>query len=265
MDCASELKLARRSLGISQRQLAEMAHVSVQTVKAYENGRRNPTRPLLAAIAGALDLDRAARNRLFVAAGFAPDDGDPGQREAASDLSLEEAIAEAGLCGWPVHVENERMEVLAANRACQRLWGVGLGAEPLGPLERNMLSFATSPLFRERLANWDEVIAAMVGALKGRRPAASDGPGSYLAALIERLSQGQSRAVGRFQELWQKTPARTPKLRWSFEVEWREPGHGTLHFRESVSPCSLVDGLFFVDWLPTDAATWAALQEMLRG
>ena len=40
---------------------------------SYEEGRRHPSRPYLAALLDALKLDRVERNRIMIAAGFASD------------------------------------------------------------------------------------------------------------------------------------------------------------------------------------------------
>ncbi|WP_239656541.1 helix-turn-helix transcriptional regulator [Mycobacterium riyadhense] len=54
---ANLLKLARARLGMSQRELAEAAHVAQSTIARIESGARQPSLPVLARILAALDLE----------------------------------------------------------------------------------------------------------------------------------------------------------------------------------------------------------------
>lgn len=51
------LKVARAKAGISQRELAETAHVAQSTIARIESGTRQPSLPVLARILAALDLE----------------------------------------------------------------------------------------------------------------------------------------------------------------------------------------------------------------
>lgn len=68
----------RQLLGMTQAELANRAHVSLPTVKAYEGGRRGPSRPYLVAILDALHADRRDRNEILTLAGYASDAFDLG-------------------------------------------------------------------------------------------------------------------------------------------------------------------------------------------
>src|SRR3990172_7711109 len=122
-ECAAGLREARKALRLSQRAVALAAGVSPQTVKAYELGLRRPSRALLTAILDALKVERGERNRILLAAGFAPDGLSLRPRAADLAFSLQEAAAEVGGQPWPDFVASELMEVLAANRVAERLWG----------------------------------------------------------------------------------------------------------------------------------------------
>ncbi len=61
-------RLARR---VSQEQLAERAGVSARHLSFVENGRSQPSREVVIALAGALDVPLRERNTLLTAAGFA--------------------------------------------------------------------------------------------------------------------------------------------------------------------------------------------------
>jgi transcriptional regulator with XRE-family HTH domain len=54
---ANLLKLARARAGMSQRELAEAAHVAQSTIARIESGTRQPSLPVLARILAAIDLE----------------------------------------------------------------------------------------------------------------------------------------------------------------------------------------------------------------
>ncbi|KAA1243952.1 helix-turn-helix transcriptional regulator [Mycobacterium simiae] len=54
---ANLLKLARARVGMSQRDLAEAAHVAQSTIARIESGARQPSLPVLARILAAIDLE----------------------------------------------------------------------------------------------------------------------------------------------------------------------------------------------------------------
>ncbi len=76
--------------------------------------------------------------------------------------------------------------------------------------------------------------------------------------------EGDPRYVTRFFELWQKVPPTEPKIRWSYPVVWTEPGLGVLRFEAVVNQANEPDGLAFNDWMPLDAATWEALEQIRK-
>jgi transcriptional regulator with XRE-family HTH domain len=53
MDIAAELMRARRSAGLTQRDLAALAGTSQATIAAYESGRKKPSVPVLTRLLGA--------------------------------------------------------------------------------------------------------------------------------------------------------------------------------------------------------------------
>jgi transcriptional regulator with XRE-family HTH domain len=54
---ANLLKLARARAGLSQRKLADAAHVAQSTIARIESGTRQPSLPILARILAAIDLE----------------------------------------------------------------------------------------------------------------------------------------------------------------------------------------------------------------
>jgi transcriptional regulator with XRE-family HTH domain len=66
-----QLRAWRQSRRVSQEQLASRAGVSARHLSFVENGRSQPSRDLVLALAGALDVPLRERNTLLTAAGFA--------------------------------------------------------------------------------------------------------------------------------------------------------------------------------------------------
>src|SRR5262245_55041344 len=66
-----QLRAWRQSRRVSQEQLAARAGVSARHLSFVENGRAQPSRDLVLALAGALDVPLRERNTLLTAAGFA--------------------------------------------------------------------------------------------------------------------------------------------------------------------------------------------------
>jgi transcriptional regulator with XRE-family HTH domain len=66
-----QLRSWRVSRRLSQEQLADRAGVSTRHLSFVENGKSNPSREVVLALAGALDVPLRERNALLTAAGFA--------------------------------------------------------------------------------------------------------------------------------------------------------------------------------------------------
>jgi len=67
-----QLRSWRSARQLSQEALADRAGVSTRHLSFVENGRSQPSRELVLALAGALDVPLRDRNALLLAAGFAP-------------------------------------------------------------------------------------------------------------------------------------------------------------------------------------------------
>ena len=266
-DWPVELHEARRSLRISQRELAGRTGLSVAAIGAYERGQRHPRRAHLVAIIEALQLDRGWRNRLLSSAGFAPD----GLAVRPPNLdewmfTPDEAAAETEHYRWPAFVLSERGEVLSANASAQRLWGVDLEREFADPLDRIMLSIASNPRFADRCVNWDQAITVMLSAFKAyhRRVETLDEPSPFFDAALQRFLSGDPKYVGRLITLWEKAPATDwpGKIRWSYPVTWDEPEVGRMQFQCIANAANEMDGLSFHDWIPVDGASWDRLDAL---
>lgn len=257
-----ELRGARKRLGLNQRQMAELAAVSVDAIRKWEAGTRHPSRPQLMHLLDTLQVDRAWRNRVLVSAGYAPDGFDQRPDLASWWMSAEEAAAETETYPWPSFVLSERGEVVTANRVAQRIWDVDLTKEFLSPVERNMLSIASLPRFADRCVNWEEAMDVILRLFKTfhRGPENLEEPTPYLSALLEHFLSGDPKYVGRLAELWAKAPQTYGyKYRGTYPLVWNTPGVGIMRFRCLISPVNEPDGLALHDWIPIGEDSWAIL------
>lgn len=262
-----ELSSIRSALGLSQADLAERTHISVASIKAYEAGRRHPSRPYLTAILDAMQVDRSVRNRVLSATGYAPD----GLEVRPPNITewwftADEAQCEIDGYAWPSFVLTERGEVAAANAVAQRLWDVDLSREYLDAIERNLLCVASDPKFADRLVNWDEAMGRIASVFSSfhRHPETLEKPSPYFQAVLQRFLKGDPKYVGRFLEIWRSAPPYGGKTRWTYPVVWEEPGVGRMRFTAVVSPANESDGLAFNDWMPADAESWEGLGRLME-
>lgn len=261
------LRDARNDLDMTQRRLAELLDISEETVRSYERGARRPSRARLVAMLDALKVDRAQRNRILEAYGDPPDGLALRPDIAQASFTLDEAAREVERYRWPAFVLDEHGQVLAANRAAQRLWGIDFDAEFTEPAARHLLSVASNPRFADRCVNWDEAISIMASGWKYDHRGTEDleQPSPHLAAVFEHFMKGDPVYIARFIELWQKAEPLQYKMRWSYPIVWNEPGAGEMRFHCFISSASELDGYVFSDWIPLDAESWLALERVLQG
>jgi transcriptional regulator with XRE-family HTH domain len=260
---------ARRSVGVSRQQLAELASLSADTLKSYELGPRRPSRGRLTAVLDALKIERKTRNAILAAAGFVPDGMTMLPGEPRGGFSHAEAATLIDTLRWPAFVLDEFVTVVAANEVAQRLWGVDLRTEYADPIDRNLLSVASDPRFADRCLNWDEAISTVMSVFKrkewGHIEELED-PSPIFAAVLERFLAGRPEYVARLSRVWEKTPSTRwdRKMRWSYPVVWKDPAEGTVRFECTVTVASHADSTNFNDWIPVDAQSWETLERIRR-
>lgn len=258
-----DLRHIREELGLSRSDVSNLSGVSAETIKAYESGRRKPSREMLEAVLDALNVHAMERNSIVTGAGYvAGATRFPPEVEPDYFFTREQAAAEIERSPWPACVVNDVLDVIAANRTAQLLWDLDFDRELTGLGERNLLSVASSPRFAERVANWDEAVAVAVAIMKERGVDEPEDSSGYFAAVMQRFLGGDPQYVARFLNVWQGTPPSKAKCRWDFPIVWEEPDLGRLNFRVIVNTASEPDGLAFNDWMPLDAATWEALERL---
>lgn len=256
-----QLEAARRVLGLSRAELARAAGVSASTVRGYEDGRRHPKQESLEAIIGALRLDRTVANPIREAAGFAQVRS-LWDKEATYFYGLDELDGHVETVSWPEFVNNDRFEIVAANRAACAVWGLHYKAERARrePHEMSALAVATEFGFPEAIENWDDVLFMLVRGFKD--PAIADditNPSPYVAKTLDHFLRGDPGVLARLLDAWNRVEYVPTRVRWHYDVTWRHE-QGRMRFRGVVSTANERDGLAFNDWIPLDAETWLALE-----
>lgn len=259
------LAAARESVDLSQERLAAVSGVSLGSVKAYEQGRRHPSRSQLVAMFDAMKVPHATRNAILVAAGFAGEVLVDHAGSRSRGLTSDEAVREISTYKWPAYLCNENAEILGANVAGRKLWQI----EPFGSLFRlgePALCVATHPEICRRLVNWDEAVGQQIAGWKShyRGEETLEEPSAYFENILARLNRGDPQAVKRFLHLWDVTPPSFHLLqRWPYRIVWDEPGYGVMRFQCFAWSVNRKDRLDIDDWIPADAETWVTLDRFL--
>ncbi|MFG3363943.1 helix-turn-helix transcriptional regulator [Streptomyces sp. NPDC048156] len=173
----------RRVPGLRREELAQLAHVSIDYVVRLEQGRtRRVSRPVLDALADALQLAPDERAYLFTLADVAP--AAPARRPGRPEVAPELRQLLDTMDNVPAMVLHRGMDVLAWNPAAAALL-TDFGA--LAPAERNLirLTFLDAD-FRALYADWPRAARECVAVLRmetGRTP-----HDPALAALVGELS-----------------------------------------------------------------------------
>ena len=182
---------------MSQLDLSSVSGVTPRHVSFVETGRSAPSRELLHTLAEALEMPLRDRNRLFLAAGYAPpyraldlDDEEAAEVVAAFDRIL------AGHEPHPGVVMDRHWNLVRSNRGAARLFGSLLD---LAVVEQppNVLRLVFGPL-RPHIVNWSELAPALLA--RARREAVGGVPHPELVSLIEELARllddGPTRPAG---------------------------------------------------------------------
>ncbi|WP_069465301.1 helix-turn-helix transcriptional regulator [Actinacidiphila rubida] len=173
----------RRVPGLRREELAQLAHVSIDYVVRLEQGRtRRVSRPVLDALADALQLAPDERDYLFTVADVTPATTPPAAARPNVDPQLQQLLST--MHDVPAMILNRRMDVLAWNRGAAALL---TDFAALAPAERNLirLTFLDED-FRALYQDWTRAARECVAVLRmeaGRHP-----KDRALATLIGELS-----------------------------------------------------------------------------
>ncbi|MCX4097983.1 helix-turn-helix domain-containing protein [Nocardia sp. alder85J] len=161
----------RRVPGLRREEVALLAGVSIDYYVKLERGNLSGVSDeVLAAIAGALQLDEAEYAHLFDLARAANSRPVPRRRTAATQIrpSLQRFLDAVGAPAW---IRNERMDFVAANERGRALYSDIL-ASPIRPANTARFVFL-DPAARAYYPEWEDVAADIVAVLRsyaGRSP-----------------------------------------------------------------------------------------------
>lgn len=170
----------RRTRGLRREEVALLASISPTYLAILEQGRDiRPSRPVLDALADALQLTPTERAHIHELVHGAPRRRDSAPELLASGLA---ALVER-LDPDPAYVTGRRWDVLASNRTARALW---TDWPALPPDERNMIWWTfTHPAAREVFAEWQAEAAALLARLRAAAARHPDDPA--FADLVDRL------------------------------------------------------------------------------
>lgn len=263
-DWAERLRAWRVATGLTRDELGHRASVSPESIKAYEMGRRRPSREVLVSLLDCLSVEVLDRDTILAGAGFAPDHRTTGRERPDPEHTYAEAVAAMNGFAWPSMITNEAMDVVAANLPAQRIWGVDLATEFNTPVERNILAQMSNPRIADQIANWDEAMGILVPLVKGSYGDSTGDPAAstYFNAVMAHFMAGEPRYVQAAMRMWMEVEARILKWRFDYPIHWQHPRCGILKFHVVVNPVNRQDHITINDWIPMDGQTWDAVRAL---
>lgn len=273
-DARQLLRQARKHADLTQAELACQVSSSLAAIRSYESlnaaRQRNPNREHLEKILNALYASREEATAVMEGFGYSttrtlyPTDKYPDYF-----FDVDELQTYVDRVAWPEFVVNSAVDIVAANKAAESLWGVTL-ADERGRTQSgaaNLLAVASQSRVTDRIVNWEECVSIVVGTLKGQpeRPEQLDEPSRRFENVLEDFAGGEPSSVARLLDLWARTTPLQPKVRWDYPVVWRDPEVGEMRFHAIVSTASEPGGLAFNDWHPADVESWERFGLLRQG
>jgi transcriptional regulator with XRE-family HTH domain len=189
----------RRTPGLRREEVAQLANVGVTWYTWLEQGRPiKASARVLSAIASALQCNEAETRHLFVLAGLSDPAVPP---PACQSLSAASRAILDHLNPLPAVIQNARFDILGFNQAYCRLVGVDL--DQVAEDDRNCIFQAlVNPVWRDRLADWDEVLPRMVAFFRAAMAEHMDDP------LWKRQVERYFAVSADFRDIWQRYEVR---------------------------------------------------------
>lgn len=270
IDWRTTLREIRMQVGITQVELGKRVGLSAETIRGYESRKGRPSRERLELLIATLKIPNAIANQMRESAGFAAKhvvfDGEHDQHFFYERDEFE-AVVET--VPWPEFVVDDALEVVAANRPIQAVWGIDFQEERRvrSRAQLNLLAVASDRKFADRVKNWDECVGILISMMKASRPepVSLDNPDPYFSQVLNEFLNGDPVFLARLIDVWTKTDARDSKVRWTYPVVWQSLQGDEMRFLATVSLANAEHATFFNDWVPVDASTWTALEQLERG
>lgn len=190
VDFATALRYWRDKRGYSQLRLSTESSTSQRHISFLESNRSQPSRDMVLKLGIALDIPLRERNRMLLAAGYAP----AYRERSLSDpelVSVKQALdfMLTQQAPYPALVVDRLWNLVMINTPAAMLIGWLLDTPKDVPLPRegvNVLKLMLDPNgIRKHLQNWKEVCTDLLQWIQ--REAMGDGPGSEAEALLGEL------------------------------------------------------------------------------
>ncbi|TQM79833.1 helix-turn-helix protein [Saccharothrix saharensis] len=148
----------RRTPGLRREEVAQLSGVGLTWYTWLEQGRDIPSsRQVIEALATALRLDDDDRDHIFELAGLRA--AEPRSPDGELPALVQRVLD--NLMPNPAYVFDQRLDILAWNRAQALLW---LDPGTVEPAERNLLWLIfTDPLVRSLLVDWESAAGSVLG------------------------------------------------------------------------------------------------------
>jgi transcriptional regulator with XRE-family HTH domain len=248
----------RQRRHLSQLALACDADISARHLSFVETGRSLPSREMVLRLAERLDVPLRERNRLLMAAGYAPVFTERPLTDPALDAARKavELVLE-GHEPYPALAIDRRWTLVSANKAASRLMG-NVDASLLQP-PVNVLRVSLHPAgLAERIANFEEWRAHIVSRLKRQIDLTAD---TVLEEMLEEM-KGYRAPAG------PAAPAKAAATDYGgviIPLRLTVPG-GVLSFLSTTTvfgtPVDItLSEIMLESFFPADAATAAALRQ----
>lgn len=267
MRWSERIRASREALSVTRGELAERLGIPRDSLRRWEDGTRRPREAKLRALLDELKLTGAEANAILADAGYRPEPTlFPNWRYPNYFYTAEELQAAVELVPWPEFVLDNNVAVVAANAAAQAVWCIDFAEErhKRSRAQMSLLSVASDNRFADKLVNWDECVRVIAGVFKGQpsRPESLDEPSAYLNEVLKEFAAGDPQFLRRLIHAFAEAEPEEAKVRGQYPVVWRDDEYGEMRFLALRTTASEPNGYGFQDWIPRDAETWLALEQV---
>lgn len=261
-DWRRALRDYRRQAHLSQPEVARRSGLSLSAIKAYESGRRRPSREALTAIVDALGMTAEQASPVLAGAGYAAN-WRAIYHEAYGPRPVQWFAEEVERFAWPVFVTNEASDVIAANRSFRGVIGIPADLS-LPDGNENMLARGADPEWARRLESWEDNVRFTLGLAKTDlyRQVNPERPPPWAAKAWERLLRGDPALITRVLRLWEAAEPVSHTTRMTYPVRWRLETGELLSFTAIMTVADVWQVFAWHDWVPDDPETTAALRNL---
>lgn len=273
---ASLLRLALRSTGITQQELADLSGVSFGAISGYVRDRRRPRRETLLHMTRAMELDAALTNAILAALEMPPEPSDwalalAGEPRRTPTKRWNTALFDSwprerrqrdiARHTWPCLLVDQQARITNWNPVAVVVFGLDWGRSLPAPYLTNFVGFIVSAYTQARLTNWHEVVAVVLAPMLRPYLVEEMPMPPALRSTLEAVMQDSPDLFTRLTDAWQKSPPDDFGIRIVAPLEWLASDGNLLRFNTTITVWSAFDDVWAVDLHPADADTWRWLGE----